>query len=63
VEVSGQLLASAALHPRKQIPVPTGLEVQSAVRSGPELGGEEKNLTSAGNRTPDIQPVANHFTD
>jgi hypothetical protein len=54
---SGQIHILAALHPNKELPVPTKFEDGWAPELVWALWRKEKSLALAGNRTPAVQPA------
>jgi hypothetical protein len=57
-EVSGQLLSPAALSL-----VPIEQEAEWAPELVWILGSKERSRAPAGNRIPEVQPIARHYTD
>jgi hypothetical protein len=61
----GQWSASrpAALAPRREAPVPIGMEAGWAPDPVWTLWSREESLIPAGNQTPPVQPLARRHTD
>jgi hypothetical protein len=60
MEVSGQHHVTPE---GKKPKVPIGQKAELALEPGLTLWSREKSLVPAGNRTPDVQPVARRYTD